>query len=128
MTNIVPAPPTDPPKALDGSRGWGIQTRASDLLANNTYTPSSVNNSSFCYRTNYFLMILFILGLGFLRRPLAIVAALSTALTIAFLNDRSGGESSKISSLHQVPWTNERPLENKELNTIIGTWFTLWRD
>nr|GFA60745.1 PRA1 family protein A1-like [Tanacetum cinerariifolium] len=25
--------------------------------------------------------------LGFLRRPLAIVAALSTALTIAFLND-----------------------------------------
>nr|GEW12846.1 PRA1 family protein A1-like [Tanacetum cinerariifolium] len=40
------------------------------------------------YRTNYFLMILFILGLGFLRRPLAIVAALSTALTIAFLNDR----------------------------------------
>ncbi|KAL7590213.1 PRA1 family protein A1 [Lactuca sativa] len=39
------------------------------------------------YRTNYFLMILFILGLGFLRRPLAIVAAMSTALTMAFLND-----------------------------------------
>ncbi|GKF38433.1 hypothetical protein Tco_0118494, partial [Tanacetum coccineum] len=61
----------------------------------------------------------------------------------------SGRESSKISALHQmviwwaglmrgvvsialafkqVPWTNERPLENKELNTIIGAWFTLWRD
>ncbi|GKA40621.1 zf-CCHC domain-containing protein [Tanacetum coccineum] len=26
LTNIVPAPPTDPPKALDGSRRWGIQT------------------------------------------------------------------------------------------------------
>ncbi|GJU52751.1 zinc knuckle CX2CX4HX4C containing protein [Tanacetum coccineum] len=24
MTNIVPAPPTDPPNALDGSKGWGI--------------------------------------------------------------------------------------------------------
>ncbi|GJR51339.1 reverse transcriptase domain-containing protein [Tanacetum coccineum] len=27
-----------------------------------------------------------------------------------------------------VPWTNERPLENIDLNTIIGAWFTLWRD
>ncbi|GJT31915.1 RNA-directed DNA polymerase, eukaryota, reverse transcriptase zinc-binding domain protein [Tanacetum coccineum] len=27
-----------------------------------------------------------------------------------------------------VPWTNERPLENRELNAIIGAWFTLWRD
>ncbi|GJX29830.1 hypothetical protein Tco_0237909 [Tanacetum coccineum] len=27
-----------------------------------------------------------------------------------------------------VPWTNERPLENKELNAIIDAWFTLWRD
>ncbi|GJT22028.1 common plant regulatory factor 1-like protein isoform X1 [Tanacetum coccineum] len=27
-----------------------------------------------------------------------------------------------------VPWSNERPLESKELNAIIGTWFTLWRD
>ncbi|CAI9762002.1 unnamed protein product [Fraxinus pennsylvanica] len=39
------------------------------------------------YRTNYFIMIVIILGLGFLRRPLAIVAALLTALSIAFLND-----------------------------------------
>ncbi|GJY76728.1 beta carbonic anhydrase 5, chloroplastic isoform X2 [Tanacetum coccineum] len=28
----------------------------------------------------------------------------------------------------EVPWSNERPLENKELNAIIGAWFTLWRD
>ncbi|GKC55086.1 putative DUF21 domain-containing protein, chloroplastic, partial [Tanacetum coccineum] len=27
-----------------------------------------------------------------------------------------------------VPWSNERPLKNKELNAIIGVWFTLWRD
>ncbi|GJV88421.1 putative reverse transcriptase domain-containing protein [Tanacetum coccineum] len=27
-----------------------------------------------------------------------------------------------------VPWSNERPLENNELNAIIGAWFTLWRD
>ncbi|GJU14005.1 putative reverse transcriptase domain-containing protein [Tanacetum coccineum] len=27
-----------------------------------------------------------------------------------------------------VPWSNERPLEKKELNTITGAWFTLWRD
>ncbi|KVI12154.1 Prenylated rab acceptor PRA1 [Cynara cardunculus var. scolymus] len=47
------------------------------------------------YRTNYFLMILFILGLGFLRRPLTIVAATSTALTIAFLNDSFAGTFSE---------------------------------
>ncbi|GJR25426.1 STRUBBELIG-receptor family 6-like protein isoform X1 [Tanacetum coccineum] len=29
---------------------------------------------------------------------------------------------------NNVPWSNERPLENKELNAIIGAWFTLWRD
>ncbi|XP_057519241.1 PRA1 family protein A1-like [Amaranthus tricolor] len=39
------------------------------------------------YRTNYFIMIIVILGLGFLRRPLAIIAAALTALSIAFLND-----------------------------------------
>ncbi|KAF6142302.1 hypothetical protein GIB67_040009 [Kingdonia uniflora] len=39
------------------------------------------------YRTNYFLMIIFILGLGFLRRPLAIIASILTRLSIAFLND-----------------------------------------
>ncbi|KAF8397382.1 hypothetical protein HHK36_016295 [Tetracentron sinense] len=39
------------------------------------------------YRTNYFIMIIFILGLGFIRRPLAIVAAVLTALSIAILND-----------------------------------------
>lgn len=39
------------------------------------------------YRTNYFIMIMFILGLGFLRRPLAIVATALTVFSIAFLND-----------------------------------------
>ncbi|KAJ6913196.1 hypothetical protein NC651_015641 [Populus alba x Populus x berolinensis] len=39
------------------------------------------------YRTNYFIMMVLIMGLGFLRRPLAIVAALLTALSIAFMND-----------------------------------------
>ncbi|XP_073033849.1 PRA1 family protein A1-like [Primulina eburnea] len=47
------------------------------------------------YRTNYFIMIVFILGLGFLRRPLAIVAALMTALSIAFLNDSFAGTFSE---------------------------------
>ncbi|GKE36331.1 hypothetical protein Tco_1459736, partial [Tanacetum coccineum] len=27
-----------------------------------------------------------------------------------------------------VSWSNERPLGNKELNAIIGAWFTLWGD
>nr|DAD45654.1 TPA_asm: hypothetical protein HUJ06_003884 [Nelumbo nucifera] len=40
------------------------------------------------YRTNYFIMIIYILGMGFLRRPLAIVASLVIALSVAFLNDR----------------------------------------
>ncbi|XP_039135947.1 PRA1 family protein A1-like [Dioscorea cayenensis subsp. rotundata] len=39
------------------------------------------------YRTNYFIMIIFILGIAFLRKPLAIVAAVLTGLSIAFLND-----------------------------------------
>ncbi|KAK9168316.1 hypothetical protein Syun_000456 [Stephania yunnanensis] len=39
------------------------------------------------YRTNYFILIIFVLGMGFLRRPLAIVAAMLTAISIAFLND-----------------------------------------
>ncbi|XP_024949362.1 PRA1 family protein A1-like isoform X2 [Citrus sinensis] len=43
------------------------------------------------YRTNYFIMITVILGLGFLRRPVAIIAALLTALSIAFLNDSFAG-------------------------------------
>ncbi|KAL3623099.1 PRA1 protein A1 [Castilleja foliolosa] len=49
------------------------------------------------YRTNYFLMIVLILvsGMGFLRRPLAIVAALMTALSIAFLNDSFAGTFSE---------------------------------
>ncbi|XP_009621146.1 PRA1 family protein A1-like isoform X1 [Nicotiana tomentosiformis] len=47
------------------------------------------------YRTNYFIMIVVILALGFLRGPLAIVAALLTALSIAFLNDSFAGTFSE---------------------------------
>ncbi|CAH2050441.1 unnamed protein product [Thlaspi arvense] len=49
---------------------------------------SRIKCNLYYYRTNYYIMVMFILGLGFLRRPLAIVAAALTALTIAFLNDR----------------------------------------
>lgn len=47
------------------------------------------------YRTNYFILVVLILGLGFLRRPLAIVAALLTALTISLLNDSFAGTFSE---------------------------------
>ncbi|GKC25661.1 crotonase superfamily protein [Tanacetum coccineum] len=30
-------------------------------------------------------------------------------------------------SLRSVPWNNERTLDTKELNAIIGAWFTIWR-
>ncbi|KAG4152474.1 hypothetical protein ERO13_D04G124900v2 [Gossypium hirsutum] len=43
------------------------------------------------YRTNYFIMVVVILGLGFLRRPVAILSAMLTALSIAFLNDSFAG-------------------------------------
>uniref|UniRef100_A0A804Q1F4 PRA1 family protein n=1 Tax=Zea mays TaxID=4577 RepID=A0A804Q1F4_MAIZE len=39
------------------------------------------------YRTNYFILIMFILGMGFLWKPVAILAAFMTGLSIAFLND-----------------------------------------
>ncbi|XP_050214774.1 PRA1 family protein A1-like isoform X2 [Mercurialis annua] len=47
------------------------------------------------YRTNYFIMIILILGIGFIRRPLAIAAAILTALTVAFLNDSFAGTFSE---------------------------------
>ncbi|CAL0306036.1 hypothetical protein TanjilG_25352 [Lupinus angustifolius] len=47
------------------------------------------------YRTNYFILIVSVLILGFLRRPLAIVAAFLTALSIAFLNDSFAGTFSE---------------------------------
>ncbi|KAF2609585.1 hypothetical protein F2Q70_00007009 [Brassica cretica] len=47
------------------------------------------------YRTNYFIMIVFILGLGFLTRPLAILSAFLTAVTVAFLNDSFAGSFSE---------------------------------
>nr|GEV90531.1 inactive protein kinase SELMODRAFT_444075 [Tanacetum cinerariifolium] len=35
--------------------------------------------------------------------------------------------TNKQKSIQRVLWNNERPLDTKELNTIIGAWFTLWR-
>ncbi|GMP85554.1 hypothetical protein CsSME_00038657 [Camellia sinensis var. sinensis] len=70
------------------------------LLSRVSHRSSSKWNSRlkcnlYYYRTNYFMMIVLILGLGFLRRPLAIVAAALTALTIAFLNDSFAGTFSE---------------------------------
>ncbi|GJV42290.1 hypothetical protein Tco_1420730 [Tanacetum coccineum] len=48
--------------------------------------------------------------------------------TVVLVGASYGPLTSGIYELIQVPWTNERPLENRELNAIIGAWFTLWRD
>ncbi|XP_042445795.1 PRA1 family protein A1-like isoform X1 [Zingiber officinale] len=40
------------------------------------------------YRTNYFILIFFVLAVGFLLKPLDVVAAFLTGLSNAFLNDR----------------------------------------
>ncbi|PPR96775.1 hypothetical protein GOBAR_AA23891 [Gossypium barbadense] len=47
------------------------------------------------YRTNYFILIVLIVGLGFLRRPVAVLAEILTALSIAFLNDSFAGTFSE---------------------------------
>ncbi|EEF32513.1 hypothetical protein RCOM_1157320 [Ricinus communis] len=76
---------------------WSSPPRPlSEFFSRFTFPKSSSKwNSRLNYRTNYFIMIIFILGIGFLRRPLAIVAALLTALTIAFLNDSFAGTFSE---------------------------------
>ncbi|KAL6853679.1 hypothetical protein ACP4OV_019708 [Aristida adscensionis] len=43
------------------------------------------------YRTNYFILILLTLGMAFLWKPVAILAAFATGLSIAFLNDSLRG-------------------------------------
>ncbi|KAJ0979562.1 hypothetical protein J5N97_015036 [Dioscorea zingiberensis] len=48
---------------------------------------SRIKCNLYYYRTNYFILIILILGIAFLRRPLAIVSALLTGLSILFLND-----------------------------------------
>ncbi|GKC90857.1 hypothetical protein Tco_1151506 [Tanacetum coccineum] len=47
---------------------------------------------------------------------------------VASLQAESNSSRIRFSMHYQVPWSNERPLEKKELNAIIGAWFTLWRD
>ncbi|KAK4742588.1 hypothetical protein SAY87_000589 [Trapa incisa] len=56
---------------------------------------SRIKCNLYYYRTNYFIMIVVILALGFLRRPFAIVAAILTALSIAILNDSFAGSFSE---------------------------------
>ncbi|KAJ6432595.1 hypothetical protein OIU84_019770 [Salix udensis] len=48
------------------------------------------------YRTNYFLLILLILGVACILRPLAILATALSALAIAFFNDRYAAKTSRI--------------------------------
>ncbi|GKD25088.1 hypothetical protein Tco_1231302, partial [Tanacetum coccineum] len=45
-----------------------------------------------------------------------------------WLRLRIGHELKVLVMRVSVLWSNERLLENKELNAIIGAWFTLWRD
>ncbi|KAH8501497.1 hypothetical protein POPTR_008G060400v4 [Populus trichocarpa] len=48
---------------------------------------SRLKCNSYYYRTNYFILILLILGVACILRPLAILATALSALSIAFLND-----------------------------------------
>ncbi|CAK7342778.1 unnamed protein product [Dovyalis caffra] len=89
--NVTPEDLIDALREVD----WSSPPRPfSEFFSRFTLPKSSAKWNSrlkcnlYYYRTNYFIMILLILGLGFLRRPLAIVAALLTALSIALLNDR----------------------------------------
>ncbi|WZZ42267.1 hypothetical protein YC2023_038526 [Brassica napus] len=47
------------------------------------------SNCVYCcsYRTNYFTLLILVLGLALITRPLAILGAALTALSLAFLND-----------------------------------------
>ncbi|KAH9672543.1 PRA1 family protein [Citrus sinensis] len=72
------------------------------------------------YRTNYFIMITVILGLGFLRRPVAIIAALLTALSIAFLNDRIYYPAQESGSWTVLRFNLIQPdLEYSEIDVIV---------
>ncbi|KAG7581608.1 Cupredoxin [Arabidopsis suecica] len=52
------------------------------------YFISSNHTSNFYhYRTNYFTLLIFVLGLALIMGPLAIFGAALTALSLAFLND-----------------------------------------
>ncbi|XP_042445796.1 PRA1 family protein A1-like isoform X2 [Zingiber officinale] len=51
------------------------------------------------YRTNYFILIFFVLAVGFLLKPLDVVAAFLTGLSNAFLNDRRKKSTLSVSNL-----------------------------
>ncbi|KAL2533785.1 PRA1 family protein A3 [Abeliophyllum distichum] len=77
--------------AFDSNSGPSLKTPQVPRFCHFPKWAAFVKGKQKTYRTNYFIMIVFILGLGFFRKPLAIVAALLTALSIAFLNDSFAG-------------------------------------
>ncbi|KAJ3668921.1 hypothetical protein LUZ60_010871 [Juncus effusus] len=73
---------------------WSAPPRPISEFFSRFTTPKSLSKwesrlkcNLYYYRTNYFIIIVFILGLAFLRKPIAFVAASLTALSIALLND-----------------------------------------
>ncbi|XP_074584753.1 PRA1 family protein A1-like [Curcuma longa] len=73
---------------------WSAPPRPiSEFFARFTFPRSHSKWSSrlkcnlYYYRTNYFILILFVLAVGFLLKPLAIVSAILTGLSISLLND-----------------------------------------
>ncbi|KAJ3703348.1 hypothetical protein LUZ61_007053 [Rhynchospora tenuis] len=73
---------------------WSAPPRPISEFFSRFTTPKSLSKwesrlkcNLYYYRTNYFIIIVFILGMGFLRKPVAILAALLTGLGIALLND-----------------------------------------
>ncbi|GJS41088.1 diacylglycerol kinase 4-like protein [Tanacetum coccineum] len=63
------------------------------------------------------------------RESVTIPSRSRVALNLhSYASGRNPWGNLKPEYLEKVHWTNERPLENIELNAIIGTWFTLWRD
>ncbi|KAJ4819657.1 PRA1 family protein [Rhynchospora pubera] len=73
---------------------WSAPPRPISEFFSRFTTPKSLSKwksrlkcNLYYYRTNYFIIIVFILGMGFLRKPLAILAAFLTGLSIALLND-----------------------------------------
>ncbi|GFZ02257.1 delta 1-pyrroline-5-carboxylate synthase 2 [Actinidia rufa] len=113
-------------RSLRPEMDWGNVT-AEDLIealreVDWSSPPRPLSEFFSSYRTNYFIMVVFILGLSFLRRPLTIVAAALTALSIAFLNDRHLLVSTVICSLMLAPLKFQHLVKYNTLE--IGAVFT----
>ncbi|XP_078179115.1 PRA1 family protein A3-like [Carex rostrata] len=73
---------------------WSAPPRPISEFFSRFTTPRSLSRlesrlkcNLYYYRTNYFIIIAFILGMAFLRKPVAILAAFLTGISIALLND-----------------------------------------